>query len=138
MVDRAEKKKMVDRAQKKKMVDLAQKKRMASEDDYNRNITSIQEVEIPDNGGYQRRIGGDVARRRAEILQMYPEAFQSGGSNSALFLSFYIAFLFVLLTPGILFRFPKGCGKLTVAAVHGLLLVVVYYFTSGIVLRLVG
>jgi hypothetical protein len=74
------------------------------------------------------------AAKHLAIERARVEGFQNGGSNRLVFLSFYIAFLFVLLTPGILFRFPKGCKKLTVAATHGLLLVVIYYFTSGILL----
>jgi len=38
---------------------------------------------------------------------------------------FFISFiLFVLLTPGILLRLPPKGGKLTVAVVHGIVLVV--------------
>jgi hypothetical protein len=88
-----------------------------------------------------RRIGGDLVKRRSYLemrKRLYPEEGFQDGSNRFVFLSFYIAFLFVLLTPGILFRFPKGCKKLTVAATHGLLLVVIYYFTSGILLDALG
>ena len=46
-----------------------------------------------------------------------------------LFMNLYMVLLFVLLTPGILLTLPKGGKKLTVAIVHGIVFVVVYYFT---------
>jgi hypothetical protein len=49
-------------------------------------------------------------------------------------MSLYVVLLFVLLTPGILLTLPKGGSKLTVAVVHSIVFLVVYYFTSGIVL----
>ena len=53
-------------------------------------------------------------------------------------MSLYMALLFVVLTPGVLFTLPKGGSKLTVAVVHGLVFVVAFYFTSGIVLNAVS
>ena len=53
-------------------------------------------------------------------------------------MSLYVVLLFVLLTPGILLTLPKGGSKLTVAVVHGLVFLVAYYFTSGIVLDAVS
>lgn len=50
----------------------------------------------------------------------------------------YLAVLFVLLTPGVLLRFPKGCSKLVVAATHGLILAIVWHFTHRFVRRLEG
>jgi len=55
-----------------------------------------------------------------------------------LVLPLYTALLFVLLTPGILLTLPKGGSKLTVAAVHGLVFAVVFYFTAKIVVDLTG
>jgi len=46
-----------------------------------------------------------------------------------LYLSLYIALLFVLLTPGVLLTLPPGGSKLTVAVVHGLVFAVVYHLT---------
>ena len=46
-----------------------------------------------------------------------------------IFTALYLIALFVALTPGVLVTFPKGCSKLTVAAVHGLLFAVVWHFT---------
>ena len=53
-------------------------------------------------------------------------------------MSLYMALLFVVLTPGVLFTLPKGGSKLTIAAVHGLLFLAVYYFTSEMVWRAVS
>jgi len=52
-----------------------------------------------------------------------------------LFVSLYLAALFVALTPGILLTLPKGGKKLTVAVVHGLVFAVVYYLTHKAVWR---
>jgi hypothetical protein len=41
----------------------------------------------------------------------------------------YTIILFVLLTPSVLFRFPKKGKKLTVAFVHGIIFAIIYYFT---------
>ena len=52
-----------------------------------------------------------------------------------LYMSLYLAALFVLLTPGVLVTLPKGCSKLTVAAVHGLVFAAVWHFTHKLVWR---
>jgi hypothetical protein len=52
-----------------------------------------------------------------------------------LFVSLYLAALFVALTPGILLTLPKGGKKLTVAVVHGLVFAFVYYLTHKMVWR---
>ena len=41
----------------------------------------------------------------------------------------YTIILFVLLTPSILFRFPRKGKKWTVAFVHGIIFAIIYYFT---------
>ena len=46
-----------------------------------------------------------------------------------LVMSLYLVLLFVLLTPGVLLTLPKGGSRLTVAAVHGVVFVLVYYLT---------
>ena len=53
-----------------------------------------------------------------------------------LILILYTVLLFVALTPGVLLRLPKGGSKLTVAAVHGIVFMVVYTFTVNTVLKL--
>ena len=50
-----------------------------------------------------------------------------------LLVSLYAALLFVVLTPGVLVTIPKGCSKLTVAGVHGLIFAAVWYFTYRLV-----
>ena len=45
------------------------------------------------------------------------------------YMSLYLALLFVLLTPGVLTSLPPGGSKMVVAGVHGLLFAVVYHFT---------
>ena len=52
-----------------------------------------------------------------------------------LFTTLYLVALFVALTPGVLLTFPKGCSKMTVAAVHGLILALVWSFTHQVVWR---
>jgi len=47
--------------------------------------------------------------------------------------SVYIILLFILLTPGVLISIPKGGSRLTVAATHGVLFAIAYYFTRKIV-----
>jgi len=51
-----------------------------------------------------------------------------------LFLSLYLAALFVALTPGVLLTLPKGGARLTVAVVHALVFAVIYHFTKNMVL----
>ena len=46
-----------------------------------------------------------------------------------LFMSLFVALLFVLLTPGVLLTLPKGGSKLTVAVVHGLVFALVFHYT---------
>jgi hypothetical protein len=53
-----------------------------------------------------------------------------------LLLILYTALLFVAVTPGVLLTLPKGGSKLTVAAVHGIVFMVVYAFTAKIVVNL--
>jgi hypothetical protein len=52
-----------------------------------------------------------------------------------IFVTLYIAVLFVLLTPGILVRLPPTGSKLTVAVVHGIVFAIVYHFTHKWVWR---
>ena len=52
-----------------------------------------------------------------------------------LFMTLYLAALFVALTPGVLLTLPKGGNKMTVAVVHGLVFAVVWYFTHRMVFR---
>ena len=51
------------------------------------------------------------------------------------FMSLYVAALFVALTPGVLLTLPKGGARLTVAVVHGLVFAVIYNFTYRMVWR---
>jgi len=46
-----------------------------------------------------------------------------------LYVSLYVALLFVVLTPGILLTFPRKGSKLVVAVVHGLVFALVYHLT---------
>ena len=50
-----------------------------------------------------------------------------------LFLSLYLAALFVALTPGVLLTLPKGGARITVAVVHALVFAVIYHFTKDMV-----
>lgn len=43
----------------------------------------------------------------------------------------FIAFLFFVLTPGILLTLPSGSSKITVAAVHAIVFVIILEFTLG-------
>jgi hypothetical protein len=52
------------------------------------------------------------------------------------FVTLYVALLFLVLTPGILLTLPKGGSKLTVAAVHALVFALVYHFTHKAVWRM--
>jgi hypothetical protein len=52
------------------------------------------------------------------------------------FVTVYVALLFIVLTPGILLTIPKGGSKLVVAAVHALVFGVVYHFTHKMVWKL--
>ena len=50
-----------------------------------------------------------------------------------LFLSLYLAALFVALTPGVLLTLPKGGARITVAVVHALVFAVIYHFIKNMV-----
>ena len=52
------------------------------------------------------------------------------------FMSLYVALLFVVLTPGVLLRLPKNGKPLTVAVVHGLVFAVALHFTYGVVAKM--
>jgi hypothetical protein len=43
----------------------------------------------------------------------------------------YTIILFVILTPSVVFQFPKKGNKYTVAFVHGLIFAVVFHFTHN-------
>ena len=45
------------------------------------------------------------------------------------YMSLYLALLFVALTPGVLLSLPPGGSKLVVAATHGVVFALVYYVT---------
>jgi len=45
------------------------------------------------------------------------------------YMSLYLALLFVVLTPGVLLSLPPGGSKLVVAATHGVVFAIVYYLT---------
>jgi hypothetical protein len=45
------------------------------------------------------------------------------------YLSIYIALLFVVLTPGVLMSLPPGGSKLVVATTHGLVFALLYCLT---------
>jgi hypothetical protein len=51
------------------------------------------------------------------------------------YMSLYLAFLFVVLSPGILLTIPPKGSKLVVAVVHGLVFALVYYLTQDAVLQ---
>jgi hypothetical protein len=46
-----------------------------------------------------------------------------------LYVSLYLALLFVVLTPGVLLSLPPGGSKLVVALTHGVVFAVVYHLT---------
>jgi len=46
-----------------------------------------------------------------------------------LFMTVFVALLFVALTPGVLVSLPPGGSKLTVALFHGVVFALVYHFT---------
>ena len=45
------------------------------------------------------------------------------------FMAFYLALLFVALTPGVLLSLPSGGSKLVVAGTHALVFVATYWVT---------
>ena len=44
-------------------------------------------------------------------------------------ITFYVAILFFILTPGVLVSFPSKSGKFTVAAAHALVFALIWHFT---------
>ena len=52
-------------------------------------------------------------------------------------LSIYIAILFIILTPGVLFSIPPHTSTLIKAVIHGILFAVVYFFTNKRVWQIV-
>lgn len=51
------------------------------------------------------------------------------------YMSIYVALLFVLLTPGVLLSLPPGGSKLVVAATHGVVFALVYCLTKNYVMN---
>ncbi len=47
-----------------------------------------------------------------------------------IWMSVYIAFLFIILTPDVLVCIPKRGSTLTNAVVHGIIFALVYHFTN--------
>jgi hypothetical protein len=52
-----------------------------------------------------------------------------------LYMSLYLALLFVVLTPGVVLSLPPGGSKLVVAATHGLVFAIVYHLSNKAVLN---
>jgi len=52
------------------------------------------------------------------------------------FLTIYTAFLFVILSPGVLFTLPRKSKKKIIFATHGVIFAVIFHFTHNIVLRI--
>ena len=50
-----------------------------------------------------------------------------------IWMSVFVAFLFVLLTPGVLLRLPPRGSLLTAALVHGVVFAIVLYFSHKFV-----
>ena len=57
-------------------------------------------------------------------------------SRMNLWLSLYLAALFVAFVPGVLVTLPKGGSKMTVLVVHALLFTLVWHFTHTMVWEL--
>jgi len=53
-------------------------------------------------------------------------------------ITIFTALLFVALTPGVLFYFPKKGSKMTVALFHGVIFALVYQLTYKTILRFTG
>lgn len=51
------------------------------------------------------------------------------------YMSLYLALLFVALTPGVLLSLPPGGSKLVVAATHGVVFALVYCLTKNYVMN---
>ena len=52
-----------------------------------------------------------------------------------IYVSLYLALLFIVLTPGVLLSLPPGGSKLVVAATHGVVFALVYHLTNKAVLN---
>lgn len=52
-----------------------------------------------------------------------------------LYMSIFVALLFVALTPGVFLSIPPGGSKLAVAATHGVVFALVYHFTHKSVMN---
>ena len=52
------------------------------------------------------------------------------------FLTIYTAFLFIILSPGVLFTLPRKSKKKIVFATHGVIFALIFHFTHNIVLRI--
>jgi hypothetical protein len=52
-----------------------------------------------------------------------------------LYMSLYLALLFIVLTPGVVLSLPPGGSKLVVAATHGLVFAIVYHLSNKAVLN---
>ena len=52
-----------------------------------------------------------------------------------IFMAVYVVFLFVILTPGVLVRFPARGSLLNAAIVHGILFVIICHLTHKLVWR---
>jgi len=50
----------------------------------------------------------------------------------------YLVFLFYVLTPNVLLRIPPNGSKHVVALVHAVVFALVYYYTSGYVIGMLG
>jgi hypothetical protein len=51
-----------------------------------------------------------------------------------LYMSIFMALLFLVLTPGVLLSIPPGGSKLGVAATHGVVFALVYYLAKDTVM----
>ena len=51
------------------------------------------------------------------------------------YMSLYVALLFVALTPGVLLSLPPGGSKLVVAATHGVVFALIYCLTKNYVMN---
>jgi hypothetical protein len=51
-----------------------------------------------------------------------------------LYMSIFMALLFVVLTPGVLLSIPPGGSKLTIATTHGVVFALVYYLAKDSVM----
>ena len=68
-------------------------------------------------------------------MRAFHKNFQIVYSRMNMYMSLYLVFLFVVLTPGILLTIPSKGSKLVVAVVHGLVFALVYYLTKDFVLQ---